>query len=129
MGESTFKEYLLQTDSFLLEKELTEALTIFHKHEMALNERVKSIDPNASDNEKITGIISEFFEKIKAQFANDDRTLLDYAIQGIDMGLKAVQDFKIKHAPVDELVLNAINDMEEDYKFIYQRLVDLRLDQ
>lgn len=129
MGAATFLDYLNQTRSVSLKAVLTEALNLFRKHEAALNHHLEALDHNSEEELKIGGILAEFFEKIKAELAVSDRQLLDYAIRGIDMGLKACQDFKKKHHDLHHDLLKSVNELEKDYKQIYQNLIDLKLDE
>lgn len=128
MGSSTFMDYCNATQSKDLKKALNHALTIFRKHEEALIQHLRRLDEKQSENSSLGSFFAEFFEKIKAELANNDCTLLDYAIRGIDMALKAVQDFKKKHHGLQQDLLDAINDMEKDYRKIYQDLIDLKLE-
>ncbi len=129
MGSATFQEYLSQTCSSHLKTTLTEALTIFRHHETALKHHIEALGESCQDEIKIGGIFAEFFEKMKAELAVNDRQLLDYAVRGIDMGLKACQDFKKKHHGLQMDLLKSVEDIESDYKRIYQNLIDLKLNQ
>lgn len=129
MGASTFHDYLEQTQAISLKTVLNNALMVFRKHEIALNHHLEALNEDSEEEIKLGSIMAEFFEKIKAQMATDDRQLLDYATRGIDMGLKACQDFKKKHEHLHHDLLQSINELEKDYKKIYQNLIDLKLDQ
>lgn len=129
MGKSTYEDYLVQVKSEPLRKQLNEALRIFSHHETALAQHLHALDASAEEEFKIGSIMSEFFEKMKAEMANDDRKLLDYAVRAIDMALKSCQDFKKRHTHLEKDLLESINELEKDYKFIYQSLIDLKLDE
>lgn len=128
MGINTYRDYLHSAQAEELRKRLSEALRVFEKHEMDLKEHIQNLDSSYEKTVSFSGIMAEFFEKIKAELAENDRTLLDYAIKGIDMALKAAQDFKKKHHDLEQKLLHAVDEMEEDYRSIYQSLIDLKLD-
>lgn len=128
MGSSTFQEYLGQTQSSALKTVLIDALDIFRKHEIALTQHIQALHSNTEEDITLSGLIGEFFEKMKAQMADDDRKLLDYSIKGIDMGLTACQDFKKRHHDMQPDLVESIDQLESDYKQIYQKLINLKLD-
>lgn len=128
MGSSTFQEYLGQTQSSALKSILIESLDIFRKHEIALTKHIQALQSNTEEDITISELIAEFFEKIKAQMADNDRKLLDYSIKGIDMGLTACQDFKKKHHDMQHDLVESIDQLESDYKQIYQKFINLKLD-
>lgn len=128
MGINTYKDYLSACQAVALKKTLSDALKVFEKHKNELEKHIQSLESQYQTKASIKEAIAEFFEKIKAELADNDRTLLDYAIKGIDMALKAVQDFKKKHHGLQHDCLKAIDEMEKDYRKIYQDLIDLKLD-
>ncbi len=128
MGINTFLDYVKETNSNQLKNELVNSIEVFKNHEKHLKNHIKTLGVRASGETKISVLVAEFFEKIKAQTSPDDRKILDLAINGIDNALKAVQDFKKKHAHMNEETKSAVEELENDYKKIYQNLIDLRLD-
>ncbi len=129
MGINTFLSYLKEVQALPLKEALVNAVEVFKKHDKALREHIVNCGECASEDTKISVMMAEFMEKMKAQVASDDRSLLDLATNGIDMALKAVKDFKKKHQDLREDCLDAINAMEDDYKKIYQTLIDLKLNE
>ncbi len=127
MGITTYLDYLQHVQSERLKTTLNHAIDVFRNHEKSIQNHIHAINGNVEPTFKLSAAVAEFFEKVKAELASSDDQLLDYALNGIDMGLKATHDFKIRHHGLQHDCLESVNQLESDYKMIYHELTQIKL--
>lgn len=127
MGAQVYQEYLASAKDPLLKRVIVRSLDVFRKHEIELTKRINERHSDASDSIPVMAAVGSFFEKMKAVLAEDDKKILDECIRALGMGLNACQTFKEKYLHLEDTLLNAVNDLERDYKLLYAEMTSLKL--
>lgn len=127
MGAQVYQEYLASAKDPMLKRILVRSLDVFKKHEIELTKRINERQTDATDSIPIMAAVGSFFEKMKAVMADDDKKILDECIRALGMGLNACQTFKEKYPNLEETLMNAVNDLERDYKILYAEMTSLKL--
>ncbi len=127
MGADVFQQYLASTKDPMLKQILIDSLDVFKKHEIELTQRINERNADATDSIPMMAAVGSFFEKMKAIMADDDKKILDECVRALGMGINACQTFKEKHDYLEETLLNAVNELEKDYKHLYAELTSLKL--
>ncbi len=92
------------------------------RHETMLINQIRANDGEEENSAGIMGTISDILIMIKNLKIINDIQVTEEAIKSIEMGLKAIEDFKKEHQIVDTELKKEIFRMEKDYIEIYQIL-------
>lgn len=115
MGISTFKDYLEKSESRELQRELTNIINSFKKHEDIIKKRIEELGGNASESIGIIGSMGQIFEKIKLITADKDQEILEHAIKSMKMGIKNGNKFIEDNKSLDENLMKDVKNVVEDY--------------
>lgn len=127
MGGSVFKDYIEIAESQELKSNLVEITETFKKHEEAITHRIEQLGGDANYSLGVTGMMSEFFQKIKLLSVNSDEEILDKAIEAMKMGMENANKFIEEHEDLEESLQNDINGVVKDYDNSLRRLESISL--
>lgn len=126
MGGTTFKEYLEKAQSSKLKDVLVEIIESFKRHEEAITNRIEGIGGNAADTVGVMGMMGELFERIKTIPVNNDKEVLDHAINAMEMGIKNAEKFIKENSDLDESLKDEVNGVVQDYDNHLRKLIEIK---
>lgn len=124
MGADTFRVYQDKAKNQDVKNELTRSIFIFREQEEKVTSYIKKLGGEATDSLGVGGEIASMFEKLKDMFINNDKEVLEHAINAIDMGIEGgnnlLNSYKDEH--LDKSIFQSLNEMVSEYKSINNRL-------
>lgn len=126
-GSGVFKEYLLKTTAPELQTLLSHALDIFNHYEVSIAKHLAHLNGEKEDDLGILASINEFVEKIKTIVIDSDGDIVTHATQALDYELKEIQTFFANELILPESIKNTIDQLELDYKALYEQFSDYRI--
>lgn len=122
MGAHVFKELKAKLKSRELHDVFDQILDNLHTHERALNALVISEHGDAQDSAGIKGTIAEFMQSIKTMTLDNDKEVLNEAINAMNMAIKELKEFDERHFMLKKDMEKTVRIMRDDYSSIYHML-------
>lgn len=121
MGIFTFDDLLEKADCKELRDLLREAIALFHRHEEHLIRYLHDLGEETPNEKGMDERFADLMTMVKHLVVNNDREIADEALKAIDMGKKALHDFKERYQ-VPMVLQKLLQVMGDDYETIYHRL-------
>ena len=115
MGENQIIKLLEKAKDYKVIELLDNTLKIAEKNKFAIIEEIKSLWWKATHYEGTWGKIVEVFSSIKEMNIDTDKEILQTGIKGTEMGFKAILDFLIKEADLNESFKKKLITISDEY--------------
>lgn len=127
MGADSFRVYQDKAKSQDIKNELTKIMLIFREQDEKVSSYIKKLGGEPSNSLGVAGEMASMFEKLKDIFIDNDKEVIDYAINAIDMGIKGGSNLinSYKDEKLDKGIFQHLNEMVSEYKSINNRLEKL----
>ena len=127
MGADSFRVYQDKAKSKDIKNELTKIMFIFREQDEKVSSYIKKLGGEPSNSLGVAGEMASMFEKLKDIFIDNDKEVIDHAINAIDMGIKGGSNLinSYKDEKLDKGIFQHLNEMVSEYKSINNRLEKL----
>ncbi|MDV4150971.1 DUF2383 domain-containing protein [Clostridium sp. AL.422] len=115
MGENEIIKLLEKAKDYKIIELLDNTLSIAEKNKLSITEEIKRLGGKPTHNEGAWGKIVEVFNSIKEMTIDTDKEILQKAIQGTEMGFKAIIDFLIKEVDLNKDFQKELIDISDEY--------------
>lgn len=122
MGASIFKDLREKLKSDMLKKEFDEILSTFRLHEKALTALIETEGGDPVDSAGFMGTITDMVGHLKHLSLDNDKEVLETAVENMRTASKAVNDFEHRHIIGNPNVEKTIHIMRDDYGSIFHKL-------
>lgn len=115
MGENQVMKLLEKAKDYKVIELLDNTLKIAEKNKFAIIEEIENLGGKPTHDEGTWGKIVEVFNSIKEMNIDTDKEILQTGIKGTEMGFKAILDFLIKEADLNETFKKELIDISDEY--------------
>lgn len=115
MGENEIIKLLEKAKDYKVIELLDNTLATAEKNKVCIIEEIERLGGRPTHNEGAWGKIVEIFSDIKEMTIDTDKEILEKAIQGTEMGFKAILDFLIEESGISKELKTELIDISEEY--------------
>ena len=115
MGENQIIKLLEKAKDYKVIELLDNTLKIAEKNKVAIIDEIQRLGGKPTHDEGTWGKIVEVFSSIKEMNIDTDKEILQTGIKGTEMGFKAILDFLIKEADLNESFKKKLITISDEY--------------
>ena len=115
MGENAISNLKDKAKDYKLIELLDKTLCTVQKNKDVIVKEIEELGGISTHNEGVWGKVLEIFNNIKEMTIDTDKEILEKAIQGTEMGFKAILDFLIEEENLHDHFKRELVDISDEY--------------
>lgn len=115
MGENAMSNLKDKAKDYRLIELIDKTLCTVQKNKDVIVKEIEELGGTPTHNEGVWGKVLEIFNNIKEMTIDTDKEILEKAIQGTEMGFKAILDFLIEEENLHDHFKRELVDISDEY--------------
>lgn len=115
MGENAMSNLKDKAKDYKLIEVIDNTLCTVQKNKDAIVKEIEELGGMATHNEGVWGKMLDIFNNIKEMTIDTDKEILEKAIEGTEMGFKAILDFLIKEEELHDHFKKELIQISDEY--------------
>ena len=115
MGENAMSNLKDKAKDYKLIELIDNTLCTVQKNKDVIVKEIEELGGSSTHNEGVWGKVLEIFNNIKEMTIDTDKEILEKAIQGTEMGFKAILDFLIEEENLHDHFKRELVDISDEY--------------